>query len=270
MTERKYKFILEDTKECWDGVKSHVMYRIQNLKTGELGGYIESEDNLSHEGSCWVGEQAQVAGNVRITGDAIVTGQAQVYGNVTVQDGVRICDTAYVSAVNRGDYHPKISLYDRVLVAGHARVIDDVAMFGAVQVLDNARIEGGHGTHTWRVLLRDYAIVRDFAQVEQNSVVCNNAHLSDHARVKGSSIIAEFAKIKEQSIIIDSNVTGEALILAKSKIINCALSGELTIVSSELSNLDISGKKFISNIIRDGKQEEPDIGPLEDDDRDLL
>ena len=47
--ERKYKL----TDECMQ-YEGHKLYRIQslrsfsNVKEGELGGYIESEDNLSH------------------------------------------------------------------------------------------------------------------------------------------------------------------------------------------------------------------------------
>ena len=62
--ERKYKL----TDECMQ-YKGHKLYRIQslrsfsNVKEGELGGYIESEDNLSHDGMCWVYAEAKVFSN---------------------------------------------------------------------------------------------------------------------------------------------------------------------------------------------------------------
>lgn len=34
-----------------------------NVKKGELGGYVESEHNLSQEGNCWVCGNAEVCGN---------------------------------------------------------------------------------------------------------------------------------------------------------------------------------------------------------------
>ena len=49
-----------------------------NVKAGELGGYIEKEGNLSHEGDAWVYD------NARVYGDARVCGNAWVYDNADI------------------------------------------------------------------------------------------------------------------------------------------------------------------------------------------
>lgn len=60
------------------------LYRIRavrdfgSVKTGEFGGYIEKEENLSHFGDAWV------YGNAKVYGDARVSGNAWVYGNAEV------------------------------------------------------------------------------------------------------------------------------------------------------------------------------------------
>ena len=46
-----------------------------NVHKGELGGYVEKEENLDHDGNAWV------YGNARVCGDARVYGNAEVYGN---------------------------------------------------------------------------------------------------------------------------------------------------------------------------------------------
>mgnify|MGYP000660509450 CR=1 FL=1 len=46
-----------------------------NVEEGELGGYVEKEENLSNDGNAWV------YGNARVCGDAEVCGDARVYGN---------------------------------------------------------------------------------------------------------------------------------------------------------------------------------------------
>lgn len=57
------------------------LYRIKALiafgdvDAGDIGGYIESEDNLSHEG------------DAKVYGDAQVFGNAWVYGNVGSENG---------------------------------------------------------------------------------------------------------------------------------------------------------------------------------------
>ena len=45
-----------------------------NVKAGDLGGYIEKEENLSHMGNAWVSGDAWVSGNAWVSGDARVFG----------------------------------------------------------------------------------------------------------------------------------------------------------------------------------------------------
>ena len=49
------------------------------VKIGDLGGWIEKEENLSHEGKAWVCGDAKVWGNAKVCGDAKVWGNAEVF-----------------------------------------------------------------------------------------------------------------------------------------------------------------------------------------------
>ena len=62
-----------------------------NVKAGDLGGYIEKEENLSHMGNAWV------SGNARISGNAQVFGNARVFGNAWVSGNARVYGDAQVS-----------------------------------------------------------------------------------------------------------------------------------------------------------------------------
>ena len=53
----------------------------KQVKVGDLGGFVETEENLSHDGMCWVFGDAKVCGNTRVYGDAKVYGNAKVYGD---------------------------------------------------------------------------------------------------------------------------------------------------------------------------------------------
>ena len=83
------------------------------IKAGDLGGYIEKESNLSHEGDCWVYDNAQVCGyavvygnakvcgyavvydNAQVWGDAVVYGNAEVHGNAEVWGNAEVCGYAW-------------------------------------------------------------------------------------------------------------------------------------------------------------------------------
>ena len=61
------------------------LYRIRavrdfgSVKTGEFGGYIEKEENLSHFGNAWIFGNAWVYGEARVSGNAWVYGNAEVF-----------------------------------------------------------------------------------------------------------------------------------------------------------------------------------------------
>ena len=48
------------------------------VKIGDLGGWIEKEENLSHEGKAWVFGDAKVCGNAKVCGDAEVFSASHV------------------------------------------------------------------------------------------------------------------------------------------------------------------------------------------------
>src|ERR1700750_1557310 len=60
------------------------LYRIRDLKTKALGGYIESEINLSQEGTAWVGDSARVFGNALVKDKAQVQDEAWVFDNAVL------------------------------------------------------------------------------------------------------------------------------------------------------------------------------------------
>ena len=52
-----------------------------DVEAGELGGYIEKEENLDYDGDAWVYGDACVSGDARVSGNACVSGNARVSGN---------------------------------------------------------------------------------------------------------------------------------------------------------------------------------------------
>ena len=52
---------------------------------GEIGGWIEKEENLSQSGDAWVYGDAKVSGDAWVYGNAKVSGNAEVYGDAEVK-----------------------------------------------------------------------------------------------------------------------------------------------------------------------------------------
>ena len=128
---KKYE-LTEETKV----IGGKTLFRIRALrsfggiKAGDLGGFIENERNLSHEGNAWVGDNAQVGGDAWVGGNAQVGGNARVGGNAKVSDNARVGGNARVDGDAR--------------VGGYAWVGGNAWVGGDAWVGSNARV-GGDG-----------------------------------------------------------------------------------------------------------------------------
>lgn len=144
---KKYK--LTDETISLNGA---TLYRIEALKDfgeikkGDKGGFIESEDNLSHEGNAWVYDDACVYDNALVTDDACVSDNARVYGNslvysnAQVYNNARMCGNARVCG--NAQVYGYTYVYGNSLVYGNARVSDNAYVYDNASVSDNARVWG--------------------------------------------------------------------------------------------------------------------------------
>ena len=113
---KKYELLKDDTII----MSGRTLYRIKalrdfgNVEKGELGGYIESGNNLSHFGNAWVYDNARVYDNAEVYGNAEVFGDARVFGDAEVYDNARVYDNAEV--------------YGNAWVFGDARVFGDAVI----------------------------------------------------------------------------------------------------------------------------------------------
>ena len=75
---KKYS-LTTNTKKCFEITLFQIKAEISfgSISKGELGGYIEKEENLSQDGNAWVSGNAQVSGNAWVYGTAWVSAKMQ-------------------------------------------------------------------------------------------------------------------------------------------------------------------------------------------------
>jgi carbonic anhydrase/acetyltransferase-like protein (isoleucine patch superfamily) len=139
-----------------------------NVKAGELGGYVEKEENVSQDGNAWVSGDARVSGNAwvygnarvygnaEVSGDAWVSGNAWVYGNARVSGNAEVSGNAWVSGNARVYGDAEVS--GNAWVSGNARVSGNAEVSGNAWVSGNARVYGD----AWVSGDADYALVQGF------------------------------------------------------------------------------------------------------------
>ena len=149
---KKYEFTGE-TKNY----KGRVLHRIKRISDGLVGGWIEKEENLSHEGSCFVYDEAVVFGNgkvydyARVYDYAEVRGDATVYGYAEVYDYARVYGYARIYGI--AEVYDYARVYDYATVYGIAKVCGRHAeVFGNAEICDSATVCGNAKIHEGRII----------------------------------------------------------------------------------------------------------------------
>jgi UDP-3-O-[3-hydroxymyristoyl] glucosamine N-acyltransferase len=168
MGKKKYELIPSD-KEGLYRIKA--LHNFSDVEKGEIGGYVSSEDNLSHDGDCWIYGDAIVRDNARVCSNA------KVSGNAEVRDNAVVCENAWV--------HGSANVY------GNARVCSNARVFCGAEVCDDAWV---HGSAT----IDGYAVVRCDAEVHDNAYVYGNAIVSGTATIGGNAEICGYAVIAKK------------------------------------------------------------------------
>ena len=110
-------------------------------KIGDLGGYIEKEENLSHCGNAWIYDNAMVYDNARIYDNAKVYRNANVFGNARIFGNAKVHGNAWVY----GD----ACVYDNTWVCGDARICGDAEINKVTHVLTIGPIGSRNSTTTF-------------------------------------------------------------------------------------------------------------------------
>ena len=168
-----------------------------NVKAGEIGGYIEKEDNLSQSGNAWVD------GNAEVSGNAWVRGNAQVYSNAKVRGNARVDGNAKVRGNARVDGNARVSGNARV--DGDAEVSGNAKVDGDAEVSGNAKVRGNEDYTTIKGFGRECRSTTFFRQKNGSiGVVCGCFYGTlDEFRKKVRETHGESKYAKEYLMIAD-------------------------------------------------------------------
>ena len=222
MENLKYK-ILEDNYILYLGKK---LYRIQalkdfsNVKKGDIGGYIESYDNLSQHGNSWIYNDAKVYGNARVYENACVYESAQISGNAEVFENAKVFRSARVSGNAEVFENAKIfgsaEVYGSAQISGNAEVFENAKVFRSARVSGNAEVF-------------ENAKIFGSAEVYGSAQISGSAEVFENAKVYGSAEVFEDAQIYESAYVYgNTRVYGNAEVRENQYIQNGVVKTDLT------------------------------------------
>ena len=179
----KYE-LTEETME-YDG---HTLHRIKALKSfrtlkndywgytinkGDLGGWVESEKNLSQEGNCWIRDNSKVYGEAKITDDRVIN-ESEIHNGVTA--GGR-------GVINRSKISGCILIYS----GSNVVIISDSEIYG------------------------DNIVIGDNSDVKESYISGDNICISGNSSIHSNSKISGEITIHD-SYIEKSHISGAVLV----------------------------------------------------------
>lgn len=101
------------------------LYRIERISSGELGGYIEDEHNLSQEGNCWIYEDAHVYLDAKVSGNARIFGNAKIHGNVMVYGNSQVC--GFANIWGNAKIYGNAFVHRKVWICGNSEITGEIS-----------------------------------------------------------------------------------------------------------------------------------------------
>lgn len=230
--EKKFELIKEDSIE----VEGRTLYRIRALKDfiknddniygvkkGSLGGYIQKEANLSHEGDCWVFDNAKIFDDAGVQDNAFITDSSMVFGNAVVKNSSIVSDYAivrdYAIVQDNSMLENHAEVFDYAIIEEYSYIGDNAKLYGNARMGDVSRLRGRAEAYEY-ARLRGECLVNGDARVYGHSVVNGQARITDHASVKDNGIVSGrvimcgYATVSKNGKVfgvgrVDFNITGD-------------------------------------------------------------
>lgn len=256
MTQKKYKLLragsmpIHRTSTPYKNLR---FYRIQALrdipehgvKKGDLGGYVTHRNNLSQEGSCWVGGEAQICGRVSITQNAYIGDKAVVSkywfvfsdsynpGLLRISGNAKITGNALVESHRFNG-----------AIGGYNKVIDS-----NVQIFGNAFVQNVHHI-TEDAKIYGKAFLNATLSVSGTAEIFGDAVIGTNCKISGDSKIFDSAKLEEGAEVKDSVIAGGTQLFQNQRVVAGKIN-ETTIGSTmeSLETLDSTDLKTSLNTL---------------------
>jgi carbonic anhydrase/acetyltransferase-like protein (isoleucine patch superfamily) len=272
MMGRKYKLLKGEliTDPCVLSRELKV-YRIKALRDipahkvrkGDIGGYVTDKMTLSHQGECWIADNAIVHG-AAVSGDALVSGNAIIYAGdeTTSETNKRL--SSIIANEWRGKYSTaRITVEDEVVITKNAKVTAfeaSASYINPVKIRGNAYIGGFARLQSPALVEKDAAIYGNTrigirARILDSAVICDISVIGQEVTIGGTTRIGGWATVGSNSMVFGNlNLAGHVKIADHTKIINeenLLLAGDILI---EPGNKKLNAQTTTGNAEQDAIQ----------------
>jgi len=164
--EKKYELIETDCDGFYriKALKDFQLITGEMVKKGDLGGLVDGEYNLSHEGNCWIEFEARAFGKSRVMDNAVLKDYSDAFDNSTVSGNAVMKDVS--------------TICDFSIISGNAVMNGDSKAYGHSTISGNA-------------------VMKDFSWAEGDSIITENAVLQAYQHIKYGTVTTDLLGTKD-------------------------------------------------------------------------
>lgn len=126
-------------------------HNLIDIRAGQLGGWIESEKNLSQKGDAWITQDSCIYGNAVVSGNAFIYNDSVIKDNAVIKGGnfekCLVCDNAVIDKVDAEQTtfkdSAKVSCHEvnNSVVSGNAQLLGDNTEVNDSTITDNVIVK---------------------------------------------------------------------------------------------------------------------------------
>ena len=242
--EKKYK-LTEETITFGNRIL-HRIEAIRNfdeVRKGDKGGFVESEDNLSHEGNSWIYDEAKVYDRAKVLNNAIVRDYAIVKDCAEILHNTLVTDKAYI--------HGNAKIYNSSVILDYSCVSDNAIITGSSVIKNHACIYGEAKI--------EKSYISGYTQICGNVIISNHTSIEGNVKFIGDAIISD---IKDYIIFKNWWSSGRYFIWTRSNnmwSVGCFYGTGKELIEKAYKDSELSGKeyervvKYVESIINNNK-----------------
>ena len=144
MNNKKYEILMDEKNTIeWKG---HTLHRIRalrdfgDIRKGDIGGFVENENNLSHKGNCWIYDDAKAMDNSIMYDNSRICDKSELHDDSEMYNYTRMYD--YSELHNNSIMNDNSEMHDISKMYGNSIMYDDSEMYGDSELNNQVKLYG--------------------------------------------------------------------------------------------------------------------------------
>ena len=144
MNNKKYEMLMDEENTIeWKG---HTLHRIRalrdfgDIRKGDIGGFVENENNLSHKGNCWIYDDAKAMDNSIMYDNSRICDKSELHDDSRMYNYTRMYD--YSELHNNSIMNDDSEMHDISKMYGNSIMYDYSEMYGDSELNNKAKLYG--------------------------------------------------------------------------------------------------------------------------------